>query len=351
MLRFADGFDHYANANSAEMWSASSVFGGFGSQITSGGRNSTNKAVLQGASAFLQYILPSTKTGGTFGAAFYAHTQSTNFPFLQVRTGGTTHLYLQFNGSGKIEVRRGDATLLGTGSTALSSVALQYIEFQWVISNTVGTAEVRLNGATVEVALSGIDTQNGATADWDSVVLLGPDAFLNGNVTSWDDVYLLDNVDSGVSGVPNNAFLGDTKIETLFPQADSVAAGSNAGFTPSTGTDHGALVDEATPNDDTDYNSGTATSQKDTYHYPSLSFTPTTIFGVMPCPRVKKTDAGARSVKALIRSGGTDYQGAEKALSTSYLYYPTVFESDPADSNAWTPTDVANMESGLEVTV
>jgi hypothetical protein len=168
---------------------------------------------------------------------------------------------------------------------------------------------VRIDGVT-EVALtaSGVDTRNAGTGLWDRVGLgcnSGSTTF-----TYYDDFYVCDTSGSA----PRNTFLGPvTKVETLYPQTDGVAAGSNAGLTPSTGTDHGALVDETPPNQ-TDYNSSATVGAKDTYNYPSMALTGV-ILGIQTNLYCQKSDGRALGLRRPA-VGSTDY-GRQRQSTTS----------------------------------
>jgi len=107
-------------------------------------------------------------------------------------------------------------------------------------------------------------------------------------------------------------------------------------------------VDETTPNDDTDYvESGTA-GDKDTYTYTNLTPTAGTVYGVQILPYVRKTDAGARSIKSIARHSGTEVDGPEQVLGTSFVYARDIREAKPG-GGAWSISDVNGAEFGVKV--
>lgn len=140
-----------------------------------------------------------------------------------------------------------------------------HLELKATIADSGGVVQVRLDGAQV-LSFSG-DTRNAGTAEIATV------RFSNHFVASGtrhllrlDDVYLCDT-----AGGRNNDFLGDVRVVTLRPNADTV----QADFTPSAGSSHYSLVAEA-PDDDgdgTDVESGTV-SHKDLYGYQELTGAP-----------------------------------------------------------------------------
>jgi hypothetical protein len=253
---------------------------------------------------------------------------------------GTLHVALAQTTGGLLTIKRG-STVLQTSSYAMALNAWYYIELKVVIHDTTGSYDVRVDGVSV-LSATGVDTRNGGTTgQWDRVgfsnASFATDRFI-------DDFYVCDA--SGAA--PRNTFLGAVKVETLYPQTDAVAAGSNAGLTPSTGTDHGALVDETAPNT-TDYNSAATVGAKDTYNYPSLSLTGS-ILGVQTNLYVAKSDTAARQVCAVVRAGGVDYDGANISPLTAFSYFSEVRAQNPNTSNDWTSSDIASLQAGMKVT-
>jgi hypothetical protein len=339
-LLFFDGFDHYgAGADPAGMGKWGSTFSGFTQAFARTGTyslrvsNSTYDAITK--------ALPASG-GVVVGCAVYPTVASTNTSdLLQVREGTTVHLALALTTGMQLVVKRG-ATVLATGTTVVPLTAWTYIELKATIHDTTGSYEVRIDGVS-EAALtaSGVDTRNvGTTGQWDRIRLGG----ISGANTYFDDVYVCDQ--SGAA--PRNTFLGAVKVETLYPQTDAVAAGSNAGLTPSTGTDHGALVDEPTPNT-TDYNSSPTVGLKDTYNYPSLTLTGS-ILGIQTNLYVAKSDTAPRTVCAVVRAGGVDYDGASVSPLTTFQYFTELRAQNPNTSADWTSSDITSLQAGMKVT-
>lgn len=335
-LLFVDGFDHCTNDHAAWItkWATSET--GAGAPQTAAARTGV-AGLSMGAydAAFISKVLPAS---GGFAVGIALRSSDgwiLGQDLLQIREGTTVHLALRIT-TAKLQVRRGDGTVLGTGTTTLASGSTwYYVEFKGVIHDTTGSFTVKLDSAT-ELTGSGVDTRNGgATGQWDRI-RLGADS----NANQYDDLYVCD-----LSGSVNNDLLGPVKIETLMAQAGN---GANTGLTPSTGTDHGALVDENPPNT-TDYNGSPTVGAKDTYTLPSLVLTGS-ILGIQTNLYLAKSDAGARSVCAVARVGSTDYDGATIAPGTSYGYASEVRQVSPATSVAWTSTEIDGLEVGLKVT-
>ena len=349
-LWFLDGFDHSANSLATHLSKYTSSGGTSGAIVASPTRTGGGALQLNGLGASLSmskygFVIPAH--GPVFLGFAFRRSGGTAGNFAGIIEGGVqVHVYIGVNAAGKLTVMRGsDLALLGTGTTPIFADTWYYLELRAVIDPTVGALELRVDGA-VDITLANANTQAGATGKIDGFSLLG--ATVDPASTSWyvDDLYFGD----GTGPAPQNYFLGPIKIETLLPQTDGVAPGSNAGLTPSTGVDHGALVDE-NPANATDYNSSGTIGAKDTYNYPSLTL-PGAILGLQTNLYVQKSDTAARQVCAVVRNGpaGPDFDGAAVSPLTTFKYFSEVRALNPATAAAWTATDIAAVQAGMKVT-
>jgi hypothetical protein len=193
---------------------------------------------------------------------------------------------------------------------------------------------VRING--VEVINFTGDTRNGGTStNIDMVTVARP---ASGGNSRFDDFYICDTVGSA----PHNTFLGELRINTLVP----IAAGSDTGFTPSTGANY-TTVDEL-PYSATDYVSAITPGTRDLYTMSDVAGS-YTVLGVQNNVIAKKTDAGAISIKPAIKSGGTIYYGSPTVLQTADKTITDPRAVNPATSSAWSVGSVNSLESGMEI--
>ncbi len=335
-LLFFDSCDHMGTtqANVTAKYSSTGTM----APATAAARTGTHGYLINAGGLLISKTLPASG-GAVVGFAMRWTASFNNTTFFDIRESTTPHLALGIDATGHLQVKLG-ASVLGTSATALSLNSFYYIELKTVIHDSAGTYEVHVDGVQdAALTATGQDTRNGGTGTWDNF------RFVNAvNGQHLDDIYACDTSGSA----PRNTFLGVVKVECLFPQTDATAAGSNATLTPSTGTDHGALVDETSPNT-TDYNASANVGDKDTYNYPSMSLSGT-VLGVQTNLYVVKTDAAARTVCAVVRSGGTDYDGANVSPQTSYTYQSTVFAQNPDTAADWTSSEVNALEAGMKVT-
>lgn len=334
-LLWMDSFDHYVTADLVEKYTSNA-----GASISAGnGRNAT--AALSGGSGLIKGLAPADATA-IIGFAHRPTGTLGNNDVLMLGDGGfgnsTAQATVRILADGSITVYRGNSsvgTVLGTSAAGVvSSGVWQHIEAKITIHDSTGAVTIRVNGVAV-LTLTGVDTKNTAAAQW-TAFQVQP-----GSGNYIDDLFVCDG-----SGSNNNDLLGDCRVECLLP---STGNGSNTGLTPSTGTDHGALVDESAPNDDTDYNGATTTGVKDTYNFPSVATTGA-VKGVQINLSAKKTDTGTKTICAVTRPGSTDYDGPTQALATTtYQYYSSIRETNPDTSALWTVSEINAAEFGMKV--
>ncbi|HUU82757.1 MAG TPA: hypothetical protein VM243_04555 [Phycisphaerae bacterium] len=138
--------------------------------------------------------------------------------------------------------------------------------------------------------------------------------------------------------IVSSASVGDRRVDSHFPTAD----GDHQDGTPSTGSDHYAVVDEAPePNDDTDYVTLATADDRESYGCEAFKNSGATIDAVMVVLDAKKTDAGTATLAASVRtpgSPGADFDGTAVGVSTTYGRQKEVYQWDPASGSpaaAW----------------
>jgi len=337
-LRFMDGFDHYAAGDISKKWNATAgpiVIG------PGNGRRGTNAYRTSGSAGTQYWIRQVFDAQSTWivGCAFRCTAvPSSTTLILLWQDGSTDQCGLNFNGAGTLSVNRG-GTMIGTTTNALSTNTYYYIEWRLVINNTTGQAEIRVNGTTW-LNLTGQDTQNTSNATA-TTLLFGNINTLNslGNA-DFDDIYICD----GTGSAPHNTFLGDCRVDTLFPNAE----GSTQQWTPSTAGTHYTLVDETAPNT-TDYVSSITPTQRELFGMQDLTVMTGTIYGAQSCLAIIKGDSGSRVVRNVVRSSSSDSLGSNTSLSTGQLYQLSIHATDPATSTAWTESGINNAQVGAEV--
>ena len=346
MLRFMDSFDHYG---SAERLLKYDFINNSGLVPTAAvGRNGTSggQSVAQNGGFNTAGIVLDNQATWIVGVAFtpnaFPSAQTSLVKFRDGGQAGTEQFSVELTTAGLFAVARG-GTIIATSAAAITPGLSVHFQIKVVINNT-GSYELRVNSVNV-LSNGSVDTQQSGNA-FANTVELGKDA--GSGVYDFDDYWVCDGVDSGVSGAPNNDFLGDIRIQYRAPSGN----GNSSGMVGSDGnsTDNYLLVDEAAPNGDTDYVIGDSVGDKDTYAMADLTPTAGTVYGVQVMSYAKKSDAGARSIANVVRSAGVEEDSSNYSLTTDYDYYRDVREDDPSAAQ-WTISSVNGMEVGTKVTV
>jgi hypothetical protein len=322
---FIDGFSHYAIADFLQKWTSDS----FSAMTSSGGRFGNGSLRYTGGTAAATKSITFGDNRSVCGFAWRT-TNLAGGPISDDFEVGA--IQVRFNSSG-IFIDRSGTNIASTTAVVLSSNVYYHIGLEVVHHASAGSVRLQVNGADAIPLTTGLNT--GATPGGIVVRQHAGSA-----TTDFSDIYVLD----GTGSAPWNALLGDCKVETPRPTAE----GAHSDFTPSTGTDNALLVDETTPNGDTDYNSSGAVNSLDTMVTSDLATTGGTIFAVQHIMVARKTDAGLRQVAPVIRQGGTDYVGTTQTLGTTYTQLRQIYQQDPAAAN-WTVSNVNADEFGYKL--
>lgn len=331
-LILVESFDHQDAAGMlAKGWNRSQTptgTGRFGGKAWSLGDRSNQKALPVNA--------PTVIVGAAY--QYFANSDAPHiFSFLE---SGANQISLQYSvGSSTFSIVRGDSSVIGTFVMALTYAAWYYIEFKFTIHDTSGSAEFLVDG-DAKLTLTSVDTKNTSNA-WVDAFRIGRDGGA-GNVGSMDDLYICDD-----QGSVNNDYLGDVRIEALFPSGN----GNSSQFvgSDSNSTDNYLLVDENPENGDTDYVESATVGNKDTYAFGNLTPASGTVYGLQVNMYARKTDAGARRLASVARLSGTEVDSADAPMSATYVYQSDIRETKPG-GGAWTIADVNNAEFGPKVT-
>ena len=241
--------------------------------------------------------------------------------------------------------------MLGTTSIPWPSPGsgFHFLEWKSLISPTVGTTEVRLDGVSI-LTLTNQNTRATANSSWNGVYIGQTDAIASSGTTSsgnydFDDLYVLD----GTGSAPWNNFLGDVRIDTRLATGASANGAPNTQWTPSAGSNY-QNVDETTPNDDTDFNSGVAVDLLDTFVVQDCVVAGVTVLGAQVVVTAKRIDASLCSLAAAVRHSSTNYVGASLEVPVSYASLPIMFATNPGTSAQWTESEFNNAEFGYQKT-
>ena len=273
-------------------------------------------------------------TGFAFKTGGETSTTGTIFEFRDT-VGADFHAVLRVSGTDPYSMflfGGNPLTTLGT-VTNLNADQWYFVEVKILFDNS-GTFEVKIDGVS---EFSGSHDMTRTANAWCDEVSLFHGNFRN---CDFDDWYVLDG-----TGSQNNDFLGDVSARVILPNSD----GGTTNWTPNTGSDHFALVDETETDDDTTYLEADALNTRDLFGFENLSGG-STIHGLQIDHFARVTDASAFDLRRVISSGATvETDVAGNVTSTSYDYFHSISEEDPNTSAAWNLANLNNAEIGIEV--
>ena len=346
-MLFFDGFDTYATAQLSSVWPWFD-----NTDISAGtGRRGTQSLFLSHISwGYSEATQPLSGQDEIFmgwahkighfsnGSGWIAMTYSGPPQSYNVGASYPVMIGLQVSPTGVVSAWINSGSTWGSalGSTPAGTMAagvFYYLEWNVKLHDTAGRIILRLNGVPI-ISLTDIDTDLGRGKAFAGI---GPRGY-----AYVDDLYILDT-----SGSTNNTFLGDTRVDAHYPVTPD---GTHHDWTPSTGSDNFAVVDDPVCNT-TDYNSTTTLHAVDTFNMEHLKNTGSTIAAVQTRLFYTKADAGACLIAPVIRSGGADYVGGNLAPSTdSFATTSRLLLQNPDGPHAWSEADFNDIEVGYEKT-
>ena len=330
-LRFMDGFEHYSIPSQLPMkWTS---YNSSGINTMTGRRAGTTALRLNYTADTVSLTLDPQSTW-IMGFAFYMFgNETTDLIRFYDPTDGI-QLSINVGIDGTIRLYRSSSTLLAQSTNALSMGTWNYIEIKFTIADSGGLFEVRVN-ESVWVTFTGDTKQSTSLSTVSRFVLYG-----RTSDCGYDDFYICD-----ATGTANNDYLGDCRIDTIFPNG----VGNIDDFIVQGATTNWEAVDETVFDGDTSYNYSNTVSAKDTFAFTNVPAITGSIFGVQASIGARKDDAGGRVLRAVTRLSSTDYESSNIPLSTDYLFGRAIWEKNPNTSAAWAEADINGAEFGYKI--
>lgn len=354
MIVWADGFDHYGTGSGGADQMLEGAYAATSTgPTTDQARTGTCSFPCSGNNGQIRRVFGSALELAGLAAAFYLTSlpdiNQACAPFTFRDSANKPQICIEIQTTGIIAVWRGAGdnnfgAKLGESSTLIAPASWNHLEVKAGFDGATGSVEVRLNGVTI-VNLTGVNTVNStspATGELSaSQVILGFVTNDNGRTMYVDDLVLWDG-----TGSYNNDFIGDQKVFTDMPIADT----ADVDWTPSTGSARYAMIDEIPANDDTDYDETLSNGDRMGVTFPALDGAVSSVAAVLFYAKTRKTDAGVCNVQVQAESSGSSALGADNPITTAYTYRWDVFETDPHTAAPWTPSNAGAAAMVLERT-
>lgn len=336
-LKWVEGFESYSNLISFVQHRYQTFVGP--SSTFQPGRAVGNCLNFNGTSL----ITPNLGNQGTYVVGFAFRnvnlgTSNVNMGVLEFRDLTTSQITATFNPSTRLfSVFRG-ATLLGTGTFALTTGSWYYIEVAVLVDSAVGTVTLRVNTVN-DVTFGPGNTQVTANAYANTLAFRGPAAIGLGGAYQLDDIYILDS-----TGVFNTTFLGDMKVEgvQVIESGNYAQWGVNVPGTPN--------FQAVQVLNDGLYTMSNVATQRDSFECANLNRITSDIRGVSAVLWTRNTDSTVHTVNSTVRQGGTDYNStAFTVMDTATKAYNVIWEQDPDTVAQWTVNGVGTAEFGYRL--
>ena len=219
-----------------------------------------------------------------------------------------------------------DGSLIESGSIAVPDNQFQHIQAYFNIATSGGVTS-KIDGVT-DIEYSG-DTQPGT-----------------GNIIEYVQQYQLAS-GSWVTSYWDDLSFGtgdwgeDIRFDGIVPNGDDAVQ-----WTPSTGADNYALVDERPPST-VDYVSTGSPGLEDLYDLADWSGTAKTPQFVMAWAYAKKDVAGDIQLQLFVDSNSSESSGSPLDLTTTDAYYSHLAATDPNGSIAWLDNAIDALKIGI----
>lgn len=347
-LLFIDGFDHYATADLSKKYQSLTFSGTLQSNLsilpTGGRRNGGCLRITDYIYGSAGCVIPST-SHIIVGAAVSRWASGGTIIFTLAGPAGARAAYLSYS-NGRFSILNANRVEIGISSlvTTFGQNIWNYIEWKMLISDSIpaNSCVVKVNGVEVLNLPAGTDTKFAITTPttFDIVRLGSPSDSPYSHYMDVDDFYIADT-----TGLTNNNFLGDVRIDTLLPNAD----GTYNDGVPSTGTTSWNILDNV-PANTSSYVTISNLGEKETLQFTNLQAISTqTIYAVKVNYNSAKSDSGLVFGAAVAVSGATVAEATSATLATSYSAQSGTFLTDPATGAAWTESAVNSAEFGIIV--
>ncbi|MDW8068568.1 MAG: hypothetical protein RML46_06625 [Anaerolineae bacterium] len=293
--------------------------------------SSVRRTGSYGVAANSYYFLYGTQTTVRFGLAMYA-----------TRT----------NGPRGFSLRSGTTTVVAVDADVFDD---RMIRLSWMGGSQDYLVPYRLTGVWVHLmlAVTHSTTTGSATLYLNSSPIL---SVSNVNTGSSSDNLLIYTESGGAAAyiddlwITNSELLGDVRIWSLLPDGDSSVAWSR--FPTSLTANYQAVDDGTDANGDTDYVFTTTAGAQDIYTFQDLTAVhpgAVAVQGVAIDWIARRSDAGSRTARPLLRISNTNYYGTSITLPESYQIFQSTWATNPNTGTSWTVADVNNLLAGIEL--
>lgn len=267
-----------------------------------------------------------------------------NFTDSNNNDGELCYLRLETDGSlSFLETEATDDILAATASGVIVAGVWHTIELKVIpstafasIANADGYVQCRVDG-TIRFTASNLVIGPADTGS-PRPVGIGKTELRGGTgVAHFGDVYMFN-----VSGVLNNDFAGDFRVQTLIPASDT----ATASWTPLGAGDHYVEVDDgSSPDGDSSYISSQVTNDADIFELTDLSGDVGAILGYSPLVLARRETGSTQNIAVRLIGSSETVNFSSKNLATTYEYRFDLRSGSVDDPTNSTYPDVAEVNA------
>lgn len=335
-IAILDGFEDYPGRADAGIgliseWWGSNATGN--SQLSLVAGRVGGQAVRFRGSVFLAKPIPAS----TEVAGFFAIRRITNAGsnVLVLANGATyvQHIRFAYDADGVLTVYGPTDVVLGFIDFALPFNTWASIAYAAKIDDTLGSVTIWINGEK-KLEVTNVDTKANAVANVDRIRFTS-NAGLATDGFDLDDVRV-DN--ATLVQIPEGRFAVVAAIADV-----------TSDFTPLSGADNFAMVDDTTCDADVSYNVSNTVGHKDKFSVAELPFNPDVIYAVQLSMASRKEDVATRRMQMFLESGAATTTGPDKFETTDYTFQRLIMTDNPDTATPFTKATLASVMIGYEL--
>lgn len=214
------------------------------------------------------------------------------------------------------------------------------VKFNLGTSTSTGSLEVRVNGVTVLT----LSAQNYFSSAAGALTRFYNTATVSTGDRVFDDIVLNDS-----TGTVNNSWLGDVRIDTIQPTADT----AQADWAKSSGTSGFALIDDTlgAADGDATYLSSNTVGNKSEFVMSDLPSASGSVFALQMRTKSERAGLSPRTYRTYLKSSSAIANGVtQQAYALMYGWaYNGIADTDPNTTAAWVDAGVNAVNLGLEL--
>jgi len=340
VIRFIDGFDHYATDDGEKKWDIFHSSNSIQSVNPSPRRVGTK--YLKPGSYDSYKTLDANYTHIIFGVAFYVTATSHVIGFYN---SSGRQFCIEVSSDGKLQVKRNGTVVVETAPGVILFNAWQYLEIMASVANA-GSIAVRLNEQVI-IAQQTVDIQDQSTAGITKISLYPPGY----NNVCLDDLYFATN-----DGYDANDYLGDCRVDTILAVTPDIVTEWDTVY-PASPTTHFDKIDDGAAglgniDDDETYIETPTVDDYDIFDFEDVAALVDCAIVAAAVNICARKDEGSDEIKIkpVHKKSTTHDLSSEFTLTQNYKVYQHIEETDPDDSSAWTEAKINASKWGAKLT-